>query len=57
MNQLKLRPSAASRWLACPASVRLSKDIPDQPSGDAAMAGTAIHALAETCYLLGDKPL
>ena len=56
MQQLKLRPSAASRWIACPASVRLSKDIPEQPSGDAAMAGTAIHALAETCYLLDDKP-
>lgn len=56
MNQLILRPSAASRWIACPASVQLSKDIPDSPSGDAAMAGTAIHSLAETCYLLGDKP-
>jgi hypothetical protein len=57
MSQLLLRPSAASRWIACPASVRLSKDIPDTPSGDAAMAGTAIHALAETCYLLGDDPM
>lgn len=57
MNQLLLRPSAASRWIACPASVRLSKDIPEAPSGDAAMAGTAIHALAETCYLLGDDPM
>lgn len=57
MTQLILRPSAASRWIACPASVRLSKDIPETPSGDAAMAGTAIHALAETCYLLGDDPM
>ncbi len=57
MTQLILRPSAASRWIACPASVRLSKDIPEAPSGDAAMAGTAIHALAETCYLLGDDPM
>ncbi len=56
MTQLILRPSAAARWIACPASVRLSKDIPEKPSGDAAMAGTAIHALAETCYLLNDKP-
>jgi len=54
---LILRPSAASRWIACPDSVRLSKDIPPTPSGDAAMAGTAIHALAETCYLLGDNPM
>lgn len=57
MTQLYLRPSAASRWLACPASALLSKDIPDTPSGDAAMAGTAIHALAETCYLTGDDPM
>lgn len=57
MTQLILRPSAASRWIACPASVRLSKDIPDTPSGDAAMAGTAIHALAETCYLTEDDPM
>lgn len=57
MNQLILRPSAASRWIACPASVRLSKDIPDTPSGDAAMAGTAIHALAEMCYLTEDDPM
>lgn len=56
-EQLKLRPSAASRWIACPASALLSKDIPPTPSGDAAMAGTAIHALAETCYLLGDDPM
>ena len=53
---LILRPSAASRWIACPASAILSKDIPPTPSGDAAMAGTAIHALAETCYLTGDDP-
>jgi len=54
---LILRPSAASRWIACPASALLSKDIPPTPSGDAAMAGTAIHALAETCYLLDDDPM
>lgn len=47
---LELRPSAASRWIACPASALLSKDIPPTPSGDAAQAGTAIHALAEECY-------
>ena len=57
MTQLILRPSAASRWIACPASALLSRDIPPTPSGDAAMAGTAIHALAETCYLTGDDPM
>jgi hypothetical protein len=57
VSQLYLRPSAASRWISCPASALLSKDIPETPSGDAAMAGTAIHALAETCYLTGDDPM
>jgi hypothetical protein len=55
--KLLLRPSAASRWIACPASALLSKDIPPTPSGDAAMAGTAIHSLAETCYLFGEDPM
>lgn len=55
--KLLLRPSAASRWIACPASALLSKDIPQPPSGDAAMAGTAIHSLAETCYLFGEDPM
>ena len=54
---LELRPSAASRWIACPASALLSKDIPPTPSGDAAQAGTAIHALAEYCYQFDDDPL
>ena len=57
MTQLYLRPSAASRWIACPASALLSKDIPPTPSGDAAMAGTAIHALAESCYLFDLDPM
>jgi hypothetical protein len=54
---LELRPSAASRWIACPASVRLSQGIPDSPSSDAAQAGTAIHALAEDCYLFDEDPM
>jgi len=54
---IELRPSAAERWIACPASARLSKDIPPTPSGDAAQAGTAIHALAEECYLFNLDPL
>jgi len=56
MERIKLRPSAASRWLACPASVRLCEGIPDSPSGEAAQIGTAIHALAEICWLSGDVP-
>lgn len=56
MERIKLRPSAASRWLACPASVRLCEGIPDSPSGEAAQIGTAIHSLAEICWLSGDVP-
>lgn len=54
---LKLRPSSASRWIACPASARLSTLVPYQESGEAAKIGTAIHALAETCYQLDTDPL
>jgi CRISPR/Cas system-associated exonuclease Cas4 (RecB family) len=57
MKPLELRPSAASRWIACPASALLSKDIPPTPSGDAAQAGTAIHALAEYCYQFEDDAM
>lgn len=56
MERIKLRPSAASRWMACPASVHLSVGIPDSPSGEAAQIGTAIHALAETCWQTEDDP-
>lgn len=44
----KLAPSAASRWLACPGSIRLESHCPDVPSPYAA-EGTAAHALAEFC--------
>lgn len=53
---IKLRPSAASRWLQCPASVKLCENIPYQPAGEAAQIGTAIHAVAETCILTGVSP-
>jgi hypothetical protein len=56
MERIKLRPSAASRWMACPASVHLSVGIPESPSGEAAQIGTAIHALAETCWQTEDDP-
>jgi hypothetical protein len=57
MERIKLRPSASARWIACPASVRLSEGIPDSPSGEAAQKGTAIHSLAEICWLSGDVPV
>ena len=54
---LKLRPSSASRWIACPASAKLSTLVPYQESGEAAKIGTAIHALAETCFQLDTDPM
>jgi len=56
MERIKLRPSAAARWMACPASVHLSVGIPESPSGEAAQIGTAIHALAELCWQTEDSP-
>lgn len=48
----KLAPSAASRWMACPGSVRLSAAIEEIPSAYAA-EGTAAHMLAERCMRTG----
>ena len=41
-----LRPSAAHRWLPCPAAVRMERDRPDDSSAEA-REGTAIHYCAE----------
>lgn len=49
-GQLNLRASASSRWIACPASARLSAKMPYVEGGEAAKIGTAIHALAEHCF-------
>jgi len=57
IKQLSLRASAASRWIACPASARLSALMPYVEGGEAAKIGTAIHALAETCYKLDSDPI
>ena len=57
IKQLSLRASAASRWIACPASARLSELMPYVEGGEAAKIGTAIHALAETCFQLNSDPM
>jgi hypothetical protein len=49
-KQLNIRPSGIARTIACPASVRLSAQVPHVEGGEAAKIGTAIHALAEHCY-------
>ena len=56
-EQLNLRASASPRWIACPASARLSTLVPYQVAGEAAKIGTAIHALAETCFQLDTDPM
>ena len=35
----------------------LNEQVPSRPSGEAAKLGTAIHALAETCYQLDSDPM
>ena len=49
-----LGASSASRWMACPGSVRLSEGMPNI-SSDYAREGTAAHELAEMCLRQG-KP-
>lgn len=41
-------PSAAARWMQCPGSVELTKDIKDEGS-PYALEGTAAHTLGEIC--------
>jgi len=43
----KLSPSASGRWLECPASVRLLRDIDTHVSSPAAQEGTDFHLLCE----------
>ena len=52
----RLSPSAAGRWLSCPASVRLSEQVPERPAGPAAQAGTVMHSGFERA-LLGEGHL
>lgn len=42
-----LSPSSAERWIACPASIALSKKMPAQAESSYAREGTAAHALGE----------
>ena len=46
--------SSAARVLNCPASVRLSKEIPRQPASSYAQEGTAMHAIMEQMLLTED---
>lgn len=42
-----LGPSGASRWLRCPASIRMSQKVPKQGSSPFALEGTIAHELGE----------
>jgi hypothetical protein len=48
MSHAQLSPSSASRWMTCPGSVALCKDLPDSTSKFAA-EGTMMHTVAEEC--------
>lgn len=47
----RLGPSSSSRWTQCPASIRLSQEIPERASGAAAAAGTLMHSVFERLLL------
>lgn len=47
-EHVELSPSSSYRWMACPASIRLSRGIPNRSSA-ASLEGTAAHELAQLC--------
>ena len=55
-----LSPSAAHRWMHCPAAPRLEEGFPDETSYDAAL-GTAVHDMCERSLTIykgtGDRDL
>lgn len=48
-------PSTAHRWRPCPASVRLSRGIPNEAGIEAAL-GTVFHEFAALCLEMGLEP-
>lgn len=52
MSHARLSPSAASRWMHCPGSVRLTEHLVDEGSSFA-REGTAAHELGEMCLTMG----
>lgn len=42
-----LSPSASGRWLTCPASVRMTRDLPQEENSVYAQEGTQFHTLCE----------
>lgn len=50
-----LAPSAAHRWLRCPASIRAEKGFPDTSSPEAD-EGSALHEVRARCLKFGHEP-
>jgi hypothetical protein len=48
MSHAQLSPSSAVRWMTCPGSLALCKDLPDDTNKFAA-EGTMMHTVAEEC--------
>ena len=46
-----LGASSADRWMTCYGSVRLTKDLPEEPESPYAREGTVAHELAEHCMV------
>jgi hypothetical protein len=51
-----LGASVASRWMACPGSIRLSREVPEPPETSFALEGTRAHAVAELSLTKGVDP-
>jgi len=51
-----LGASVASRWMACPGSIRLSREVPEPPETSFALEGTRAHAVAELSLTKGIDP-
>lgn len=49
--------SSAARWLACPGSVRLYKELTQRRATIYAATGTVAHELCERCLTEGTEPL
>jgi hypothetical protein len=52
----ELGASVSSRWMACPGSIRLSREVARPTTSSFAQEGTRAHAVAELCLSKGAEP-
>lgn len=57
MAHSEIGASSAHRWLNCPGSVRLYRQLTERKSTIFADMGTAAHELAEGCFLTNEDPI